>query len=250
MDSDAVRHAAQQLGLMPGPPQSAAGGPLGAAICAAAGGESLKPAPASPRSPLDDPALASLAEQLQAWERLLQASAGREDADTLSAAGAGKRRSAQTGAVPTQDLVKTLRASRRYLLHKQLRRQAAPAHGFVAPIDTVSFCCAEHRASSYRKCNDNEGRHRKSLTCRSVFPQTVRRHASGGGAIGTARWACSRSRSLPPFCASQPPSSLRPFEKLRLRLSFDTLCEAASGRSERTDEGHASVAAYCLPLST
>jgi len=113
VDSDAARHSTQQLGLMPGPHQPAEGGPLSGAIRAAAGGKSSKPAPASPRSTLDDPALASLAEQLQAWERLLLATAGLEDADTSAAAGASKRRSAETGAAPTliQNPVQMLRAS-------------------------------------------------------------------------------------------------------------------------------------------
>ena len=64
VDLDAARHTAQQLGLMPGARQPADGGPLGAAIRAAAGGDP-KPAPASPRSTLDGPALTSLAVQLQ-----------------------------------------------------------------------------------------------------------------------------------------------------------------------------------------
>ena len=101
MESETVRHTAQQLGLMPAPRQPAAGGPLGAAIRAAAGGKSLNPAPASPPSSLDDPALASLAEQLQEWERLLLASAISDDADASAEPGAGKRRLAQTGAAPT-----------------------------------------------------------------------------------------------------------------------------------------------------
>ena len=110
VDSDAARHSAQQLGLMPGPRQPADGTPLGAAIRDAAGREP-EPALSSPRSTLDDPALASLAEQLQAWERLLLANAGAEDSDTSAEAGASKRRSAETGAAPTQNLRIQLRAS-------------------------------------------------------------------------------------------------------------------------------------------